>query len=317
MPRRGRRRGRLVLAAVLAALLAGGLGLSAASRYTAEHSPGSVARGYFQALAAGDAPAALAFAADAPHGPFLTGVVLRRQLQVAALSDIAVLRTLDYGSAASVDVRYQLRFAGGARTVTDRAELVRRGSSWRLSRVASTVSISAGSARVSFAGRPLPAGSVTLFPGALPLAADSQGLRMNDQPLLRLADLHLLADAGVALTASARQQIERAIDRSLAGCLAAGSSDPLCPLPDVTGRPIPGSLRGTAGSKLADSRPRIDLQRADAGLISIEADVPVRGSWQIWDFENQVVARHGPTTVVVRAEVALDRPTAVFWQRPS
>jgi hypothetical protein len=310
------------LAALLSAVLAVALGLTALDRYAARSSPEAVARGYFQALADGDAPAALAFAAAPARGQWLTSVVLRGQLQVAPLADVAVLRTTRRGSTATVEVGYRLLFGSGPRSVTDTARLVRRGSSWWMSRVASTVRVSAGSPgadRLRLAGRKLPTAAVTLFPGALPLAADPPTLQVladspasgvDGQPILRLADPDLTAKVRVSMSAALRQQVQQAVDRLLAGCLKPGSNDPLCPVPD-SGRPIPGSLRGSA-PPIAAGTPRLALG-ADSGVISVRAEIPVRGSWQVWDFENQPARRTGTATVALSARVALDRPTQAFW----
>lgn len=286
--------------------------MSAAHRYAAARGPGSVVRGYFQALADGNAPAALAFADVAPKGQFLTSVVLRQQLQAASLSDLSIVRTTRLGSTATVDVRYQLRFSSGTQAVTDSAQLIRRGSSWRLIKVAGTVSLAiqtAGADRLSFAGRPLPTAAVTLFPGALPLAVDSAALQVLGQPMLRLADARTVARTAISLSPQLRGQVQRAVGKLLTDCLAATSNDPLCPVPD-SGRPIPGSVHGQPAQPLASTDLRIELTE---GLIKVRAEVPVRASWKVWDFENQPVQRRGSTILNLRAQLALDQPTKAFW----
>ncbi len=304
-----------MLVAALAAVAALVLGVLAADRYAAERSPASVVRGYFQALAAGDAPLALAFADTPPRGPLLTSTVLGQQLQAAALDDLAVLNTVRLGATATVAVRYRLRFANGDRTVTDQADLVRRGSSWRLSRVAAPVRILTDAQLVTFAGGPAPSGAALLFPGALPLAP-AAGLQVDNQPALRLADTHLVSFAHYSITPRAQQQAMLAVNQLLAGCLAPAAADPLCPLPGDC-RSVPGSLHGTAAESIAGSAPRIMLAPTTAAppTIRVRARVPVRGSWECWDFENQVIRRHGQVTIEVRAELALDRPSTAFWDR--
>ena len=315
--------GRWLLAALLSAALAAGLGVAAANRYAAQSSPEAVVRQYFHALADGDAPAALALADAPPRGQFLTSVVLGQQLRVAPLADIAVLRTATAGATATVEVRYRLLFGSGARSMADTVRLVRRGSFWRMRRVTGTVSLSASSPagdRVRLAGRKLSAAAVTLFPGALPLAADPPGLQVlartsaggpDDRPMIRLADTRLVARARVVLSPGLRQQAERAAQALLTACLAPASKDPLCPVPG-SARPVPGSLHGSAPA-LGTVNPRIELEPSAAGMIIVLARVPVQGSWQAWDFENQVVQRRGRVTVVLDARVFLDRPTQAFW----
>ena len=316
VPRHRRRPiGRLLLGALLCAALATGLGVATAHRYAARSGPESVVRDYFAALAAGAAPAALALAADPPSGRWLTSVVLRQQLQAAAITGIAVLGSTRAGTTATVRVRYQLRYPDGAREVTDTARLVRHGSSWRLSRVAAPVRVTADATdvgRLRLAGRRLPAAAVTMFPGALPLTADPPALRAlvdsGDQPVVRLADPSLAVRARLTIPPALRAQAEQALDRLVARCLAAGSHDPLCPLP-VGGRPIPGTLHGSA-RPIEPGSARVVLQR---GVLSVRARLTVQGSWQAWDYQNQVVARRGTATVDLAARVAPGRPTEAFW----
>ncbi len=309
--------GRLVLAALLSAALATGLGLTAAHRFAARAGPESVARDFFQALADGDAPAALALADHPPDSPWLTSVVLGQQLRVAAITGISVLDSSRLATTATVRVRYQLRYSDGPREVTDTARLVRHGSSWRLARVAAPVRVTAGSdaGRLRLAGRRLPPATVTLFPGALPLIADPPALRAiavsGEPPVLRLAGQPLVARAQVTIPPALRAQAVRAVDRLVARCLAAGSRDPLCPLP-ATGRPVPGTLHGSARPIVAGSA-RIVLERGASGVLSVRARLTVLGSWQAWDYQNQVMARRGSTTVDLVARVAAGRPTDAFW----
>lgn len=322
--RRRRGAGRLALAALLSAALAVTLGLTAAHLYTARSSPESVVRGFFQALAAGDAPSALALAESPPQGPWLTSEVLRRQLQVASLADISVLDASRLGSTATVQVRYRLLFGSGSRAVTDTARLIRRGSSWWLSQVGTTVRVSASgpsAERVRLAGQPLPTAAVTLFPGALPLTADPPGLQVlvtapapGAGAAVRLADPQLVAMTRVSITPALRAQAEQAVQQLLAGCLAARSNDPLCPAPD-SGRPVPGSLHGSA-APVAALNSQIVLEQGVPGVISVRARVAVQGSWKVWDFENQLVQQRGTATVTLSAQVAVDRPTVAFWSRP-
>ena len=141
-------------------------------------------------------------------------------------------------------------------------------------------------------------------------------LELAEAPSVRLRDVDVLATAQLQLTARLRTEIAAAVDRDLVGCLSGRSSDPLCPVPQVS-RPVPGSLRGTSSRKVADVHPAIELDPADAGLVSVRAEVPVKGSWKVWNFDNQAIQRQGSIIVAVQAQLSLSRPAAVFWQLPS
>jgi hypothetical protein len=309
----------LLLAAGLAVLLAIAFGSLTINRFSASNSAAAVAKRYFSALSAGDAPAAMALADLAPHdGPFLTSTVLREQLRVAKLEKVKVIRT-DQGSAgATVFVSYVLKFAAHEVPVSDQVAMVKAGSSWRLSRAASVVSLStgAGTDRVTFAGRPLPDRSVEIFPGALPVATDSAAVTVQNSPAVRLADSSAPVSITADLSGAARKQIAGAVDSALAKCLAATSTDPLCPMA-AGGRPVPGSLHGTLTKSVADSNPKITLSDKGKGAIDFTASVEVNASWKVWDFNNQEVGKKQTATLELQAVTSVDAPQTVRWVTPN
>ncbi|MGI8667219.1 MAG: hypothetical protein ACR2N4_14535 [Jatrophihabitans sp.] len=319
-PTTGRRRGsgRLLAAALLCAALAVACGVVAVQRFRSDHSPQVVVARYFAALARGDAPAALALAADAPRGDYLTSDVLRQQLAVASIGELSIHSVQLAGATASVSVSYQLRFSAVTKQIDDVVNLARPGSSWRLSRVASSVSLSSASAganRLSFAGRPLPSGQVLLFPGAMPVTSDTAAVQPDGQPSLRLADDGQVSALTTSITDPAKKALNRALTSALAGCLAGSSKDPFCPVPD-DGRAVPGSLRGTevdAGSAVTSTV----LSSSAAGRIELIARVSVRGSWKVWDFNNQVVSKSGDAEVTLHALASVGDLGAVYWMAPS
>lgn len=275
---------------------------------------------YFDALSRGDAPAVLALAAEAPTDPMLTSTVLRQQLRIAPLSQVKTGPAHISGTSATVPVRYRLGFADGGKSVLDQATLVRHSNSWRLVTVARGVTLSPGSAatqRLTLAGRPLPQGKVVLFPGAAPVLTDSGAVSVTNDPAVTLSDASSsYPEIGVAVSEPARRQISAAVDKLLASCLKGAPADPLCPSPDAV-RPVPASLRGVATKKFAAANPKLYLDVDGHGVIDVAAEVPVRGSWQVWDFENQAVTKHGLTTVELSAAVTVDRLGAVYWvQQP-
>lgn len=314
-PRRRRSPRALLAATVLAMIGALALGSLAARRLDESRGPAAVVAAYFGALSTGDAPAALALAATPPASSFLTSTVLREQLRVATLSDVVVGPTTRTDGKATVDVSYRLGFAGGATVVHDHADLVGRGSLWRLAQVASPVTVVAnpgGAERLLFAGRPLPRGPVVLFPGAVPLSVDSAAVEVGGKAAVSLDRSDAFPSATVTVSAAARQRIIAAVDAALAGCLAARLPDPLCPAPAVA-RPVPASLHGSQPKRLAASTTKIYLDSAGRGVIDLDARASAVGTWRVWNFTNQVVAQHGLTSVLVKARVSVDRLGTVYW----
>jgi hypothetical protein len=312
--RRTRRKG-LLAAGALSAVVAVAAGSLAWSQWAASNSPGAVVKRYFQAISAGDAPAALAFADQRPTGEYLTSDVLEQQLKIAKLTDVRVRHTSKTESTATVEVQYRLAFAGGPQTVTDEIALVEHGSSWRLSRVSSAITfaqVRLGSDRVVLAGRPVKPTTINLLPGAVPVATDTAAVEVLGHPAVELKAASDIVQLVVDVSDSRKKQAAEALDAAIAKCLDATSSDPQCPLPDVK-RPIPGSLRGKATKKLADGGVTVQLASDGQGLLDVGGDVPIDGSWKTWNFNNQAVPGQGPITVHVKARAALDDPGTIYW----
>jgi hypothetical protein len=312
-PARPKGRRWLLLAGIGCLLLALLSGLLAVAQYRQDQSPQRVVRRYLSALAAGDAPAALGYAVVPPRGSYLTAEVLREQLRLAPLADPVVLGSQLSGDRGTVSVRYRLRFADGDQLLTDTVPVIRDGSSWRLGRVAVATQVavtSPGADRLTLAGGRLPSGPVLLFPGALPLGTDNPAVQVDGRPSVRLGpDDRQTSEVTVSLTTAAKDELQRGLASALAGCLA-GNSAPDCPDAGDS-RPVPGSLRGTA---LPLSQP-LQISLGIGGVLQLAGTVTVRGSWQVWDFNNQPVRRTGDTDLDLHASASIADLNTVYWSR--
>ena len=127
--------------------------------------PSDAVAGYLQALAAGDAVAALSYAADpAPTGPLLTSEVLVESGERAALTEIQVPVVEDQ-DATSVSATYTL----GDAAVTESFDVVKVADSWKLSRAVKDLDISfivGGSVPVKINGVTVDQDSVAVLPGS-------------------------------------------------------------------------------------------------------------------------------------------------------
>jgi hypothetical protein len=317
MPDRGVRRHRgWFWAAVLAALIAfvGG-GAFAYVTYAATAGPDGAVKGYFAALARGNAPAALGFG-DLPPGPheLLTSTVLRAQRKLAPIRHVRIVATQQSGDIAKVTVEYDLDFADSTQHVSDDIAVRRQKGSWRLERTAATTELQLRQARdrATILGGPVPDGTVLVFPGALPITFDTPYLRLA--PSARSVDLsaHDATDLSVQVTAAGRRATQAAVVAALRNCLTGGARpDPRCPVP--SSRTVPGTVR--ASVRAADVRAITSLKLAatSRGLVTITGQLRVRAHYTALDFENQPVARTGVVTLPLRATAYATAPTTITW----
>lgn len=295
---------RTAVALSIVALVTGGT--VAYLGYTADRGPADVVRGYLAALADADAPAALGYGRlpDGLH-EYLTSAVLAEQQRVAPLRDIGIGDVTGAGSHASVGYRYRLAFAAGTTTVRGRMSLYRDGSAWRLDAVAVPVTVHLDSAadRITFAETGVPDGRILLFPGALPLRLDTGYLNFAPaRPSAALGAGRTImirvrpsSAAQRALTSAVRQRLSRCVDRP-APRLA-------CPLPSP--RYVPGSLHGHTVGPL---RLRFAVTPDPAGMIRVDGEVRVRGSYQRLGYDNVARVYHGRLTLPVHASAYAVRP---------
>lgn len=312
LPRRPKS-GRSLLLAALGCLLAALVcGLLTAAQYRADRSPQEVVRRYFAALGAGNAAAALGYAEAPPRSGYLTDSVLHQQLALAKLTDLTVQRTELNGTRGTVSVSYRLRFAaGGEEQLTDSVPVVRHGSSWRLGRVAVTAELTVtgpGADRLTLAGSRLPTKPVLVFPGALPLGTDYPAVRIAGHPSVRLSPDQQSTEVTVLLTDAAQATLQHSLSTALARCLTGNAKQLGCPQAGDS-RPVPGSLRGTA----LPLRQPLEMYLGVGGAVHLSGTVPVRGSWQDWDFNNQPVRHTGDTDVAVDATASVADLKTVYW----
>ena len=312
-----RRRGPLLVGALLFLVLAVLLGALTVDQYRVDRQPGAVVSRYFAALSAGDAPAALALAVAVPPSPYLTSTVLRQQLAIARITDVVVGSTVRHGNSATSQVSYRLAFGSTSTPVSDAVDLVRSNSSWRLTRAATDIHLSAiggGTNRLTFAGRPLPTGVVRVFPGALPIGTDYPAVQPAGHPMIRLIDEDQDTRLDAVLADDAKRLLDGSLARALAGCLTGASKDPHCPQPAVS-RPVPDSLRASM-DQVRSGTASITLSASADGQIVLIERVTVQGSWRVWDFNNQQVSRTGRTELAVQAKASVADLTTIYWDPP-
>lgn len=291
--------------AALAALAAGAL--ITATAYVDETEPETAAIAYFNALGRGDAPGALGLG-DLPAGSrsYLTSEVLDASLSIAKISEVRVLSVVRHGRTATVTLEYQL----GPQQVSDAVSLVRHGRGWRLTRTAVPVRLKviAGVDRMTIAGAPVPNTAVLFFPGALPLALDTPNLSVGAPPVVHL-DGPPLPPIQPDVSRVGKQRVEAAVRAAVQACVS-GRASRSCPRPASAQSPVvPGSVRGrVTGDNLT-----VSIAPGPAGLLQVNGNVIVKGSYQHLNFSNQPVPGTGNVELTISAQCYATDPGKIAW----
>jgi hypothetical protein len=299
--------------AAVVALISGGV--VAYLTYASTSGPDGAVKGYFAALARGDAPAALAFG-DVPPGnhEFLTSKMLRAQREVAPLRHVDIIAIERSGGTAKVTVQYDLDFESGKQQIADNVRVVRHDGSWRLVRSAATTRLTLRQAgeRATIMGGRVPDGPVLMFPGAVPIEFDSQYLRLanttNSVPLSAAAQTSMT----VEISPAGQVATDNAIVAALTACLSGTAhADPRCPVP--TSQAVPGSLRATVSAADVRNAATVSLASSAQGVLNIGGKIKLTGRYNTLDFDNQPVVKRGSISVPLSAVAYAVEPIKIDW----
>jgi hypothetical protein len=195
--------------------------------------PSDAVTAYLQALAAGDAVAALSYAADpAPTGRLLTNEVLAESRERAPLTEIQVPVVEDQ-SAKSVSATYTL----GDSTVSESFDVVKVGDSWKLSRAVKDLDLSFiadGSVPVKINGVKVTESSVAVLPGSYAFTTGLPYVGYGSKNVVLVKSPYVEADTyriQSQLTKSGKKAVISATKKSYNKCLDAHSLNPKnCPM---------------------------------------------------------------------------------------
>jgi hypothetical protein len=309
-PGRGRRRFFwLAVLVATAAVVAGAV--VAGTGYAATGGPDGAVRSYFSALAAGDAPRALAWG-PAPAGStgLLTSTVLRAQLALAPIEDVRVTSVDRAGRRATVHVGYTLGFDWGDRAVTASVPVREQGGDWRLVAAAVPVTLTLPAAhRATLLGGPVPTGAVALFPGAVPVRFDSAYLELTPASSGITFGAAEVTTLQVEVTTAGVDAMRSAVTDALTHCLAVHVTG-TCPLPDD--RYVPGSFSGSLRPGTSGAL-QVDVESDADGVLQASGTMLATVSYRRLDFTNRAVAGHGAVGFSVQARAYAVAPLHVAW----
>lgn len=238
-------------------------------------------RGYLQALAAGDADAALGFAATPPaDASLLTDEVLTSALAGRPLAEIEVGESPDDPPRQLVSAHYRL----GAEVVSSTFEVERKQDVWRLAEVAATLDLTAlrwGEVPLTINGAPVVSTTPSLFPGAYTLGT-SAARYMVENPDFVVQTTTGQPGLGATLTLSeeGRSEIAAAATAHLKACVKQRELDPTdCgfALTNPKGTKLKKSTMRWAVHSGAEQLDDLDLVLDHPGSATAKVDIVVRG----------------------------------------
>ena len=315
-PQRSRRG--LFWIAVLLALIALAAGAVVAYLgYTATGGPEGAVRGYYAALADGDAPRALAYG-DPPIGSrvLITSTVLREQQRIAALRDFQIVAVDQHGAQAQVTVGYTLRFATGTEQVSDTVAVHQVNGDWRLvaPAVPTTIRVTQAIDRMTFLGGVVPDGPVLLFPGALPIRLDTPYLQLSSGTGSISFATGATADVDVEVSSAGRAAVAAALQSKLHDCFTSAKPDPRCPVPND--QIVPGSMHGTLAGDVSAAM-TLSLDSAPAGEIDVAGQLNFTGSYRQLSFDNVAAVHSGQLLIPLTSVGYAVSPIALRWSGSS
>jgi hypothetical protein len=195
--------------------------------------PSDAVTAYLHALAAGDAVAALSYAADpAPTGPLLTNEVLAKSQKRAALTEIHVPVVEDQ-NATAVSATYTL----GNSAVSESFDVVKVADSWKLSRAVKDLDIGFivdESVPVKINGVKVNKDSVAVLPGSYAFTTGLPYVGYGTKNVVLVKSPYVEADTyriQSQLTKSGEKAVISATKKSYDKCLKADSINPKnCPM---------------------------------------------------------------------------------------
>lgn len=227
--------GVVLLVGVIIAVIA----LSGGSNDGKGGSAGDVVKGYLEALARGDAAAALSYGSGEPGSmDFLTDEILKKQIEKMPITDIKILNDSSKGSISFGQVHVSVKF--GNKTSDETLSLKRSGKEWKfenaaikLDRMDSGVMEKARHVTTLF-GSPLPDSAVYVFPGWLDLASSTPNLEVTSNPVLldglRGYSSFYNLDVKVGITDAGKRAADRAIRDAVGKCTRTSALAPAnCP----------------------------------------------------------------------------------------
>jgi hypothetical protein len=194
--------------------------------------PSDAVAAYLHALAAGDATAALSYAADpAPTGPLLTNEVLAASVKRAPLTGIDV-PVIEDQNAKSVSASYTL----GNSNVSESFDVVKAGDIWKISRAVKDLDISLivdGSLPIKINGVKVSEESVAVLPGSYAFATGLPYVGYGSKNVVLVKSPYVEADTyqiQSQLTKAGKKAVISATKRSFNKCLKQHSLSPSnCP----------------------------------------------------------------------------------------
>ena len=235
---------------VVVLINSGGDGSSGAGR------AGEVAQSYLEALARGDAQAALALSAtEPPNSDLLTDDVLRKQLDALPIGGIEILGEVADPEESEDRTSVRVAVTLGDKRTESKIRMVRSDGAWKLDSSfveVTTFATIAGSSRSTLVAFGVPVGDTGefyAFPGPLDLTTSSPYIAVNAVAPLSFDKLGIgeILQPKFSMTDAGRKALEDTVRAHYQPCYATGPKPAQCALSTLSLSPYdPTSIRFTS-----------------------------------------------------------------------
>lgn len=199
-------------------------------------SAGDAMRGYLEALARGDAKAALSFSNDEPgEKEFLTDEILKKQIEHSPITDIKILN--DDSSYGMARVHVSAKF--GDKVSDETISMKKSGNDWKLDNAAIKIEPKSygvnddANKTLTLFGKPVADHTTYVFPGWQDWGSSNDNLEVTSEPML-LNGLGYFsfssAKIDFKLSESGTKSVKNAIVAAIQACVASTDLEPTgCP----------------------------------------------------------------------------------------
>jgi hypothetical protein len=300
----------------------GGNGGGGGASAPAASKPSDVVKSYLDALAAGDAEAALGLMSDAPSDTsLLTNEVLQASIDIAPITEVSVPEVTDE-YAYSVQASYKM----GDKAVNAEYRVDNSSGSWLMQDAYYELNVGSSSKGLPLTlnGQPVEADELYIFPGSYELDTTQEYLSLGDDASFMVQhpdDYEATPQIEVALDSSGQEMYSKKVNASAVKCLTSKKLKAGCGL-DVPAEDNGYKIKDGSVDRTADSTTKSELKNVQ-GRVGYDTPTVIELDGYLGSVDTTAKAsKDGRSTTVKFYGSSFGKPTidlededlAVVWE---